>query len=309
MVSISNLIRRGNDAIKLNPPGANVDIHLTDHGSDWLWAAFSVFSFLTLVHVVIFALTPGSKHSLKKFLTSIPLFTNAILAYTYFTYASNLGWTSTPTEFHHVTTEEGLDVRQIFYVKYIGWFCAYPFALFAMEVATNSIELNFDSNSQLYTKLFNMLSGYIAKLLTVEIFVLGYLIGGLIKSTYKWGYWVFGTSGLIFTMALITVSLVKSWNSFDNKKIGSILVILQLVVWLVYPVCWGLSEGGNRIQPDSEAVFYGILDLITFGFIPSLITFSNNRGLDDGFFQKLGHFGTHEKEAVDSPRASGETAV
>ena len=29
---------------------------------------------------------------------------------------------------------------------------------------------------------------------------------------------------------------------------------------MLYPVCWGISEGGNVISPDSEFIFYGILD-------------------------------------------------
>jgi bacteriorhodopsin len=36
-------------------------------------------------------------------------------------------------------------------------------------------------------------------------------------------------------------------------------------LWMLYPVCWGLSEGGNVIAPDSEFIFYGILDC---GLIP-----------------------------------------
>ena len=31
---------------------------------------------------------------------------------------------------------------------------------------------------------------------------------------------------------------------------------------MLYPIAWGVCEGGNVISPDSEAVFYGILDLI-----------------------------------------------
>jgi bacteriorhodopsin len=33
------------------------------------------------------------------------------------------------------------------------------------------------------------------------------------------------------------------------------------LIWLLYPVAWGLSEGGNVIHPDSEAIFYGVLDI------------------------------------------------
>lgn len=31
-------------------------------------------------------------------------------------------------------------------------------------------------------------------------------------------------------------------------------------LWMLYPICWGVSEGGNVIPPDSEFIFYGILD-------------------------------------------------
>lgn len=36
--------------------------------------------------------------------------------------------------------------------------------------------------------------------------------------------------------------------------------VWTLFLWLLYPVAWGCCEGGNVISPDSEAVFYGVLD-------------------------------------------------
>lgn len=30
----------------------------------------------------------------------------------------------------------------------------------------------------------------------------------------------------------------------------------------LYPIAWGLCEGGNVISSDSEAIFYGILDVL-----------------------------------------------
>jgi bacteriorhodopsin len=36
--------------------------------------------------------------------------------------------------------------------------------------------------------------------------------------------------------------------------------VLTLFVWLLYPVAWGLCEGGNVISANYEAIFYGILD-------------------------------------------------
>jgi len=37
---------------------------------------------------------------------------------------------------------------------------------------------------------------------------------------------------------------------------------LTSFLWFLYPIAWGICEGGNVISPDSEAVFYGILDLL-----------------------------------------------
>lgn len=42
-----------------------------------------------------------------------------------------------------------------------------------------------------------------------------------------------------------------------------IVGVWTVSLWFLYPIAWGLSEGGNVIAPDSEAVFYGILDILT----------------------------------------------
>lgn len=46
----------------------------------------------------------------------------------------------------------------------------------------------------------------------------------------------------------------------DVHRVYLICGVWTLFLWMLYPVCWGLCEGGNVISPDSEAVFYGVLD-------------------------------------------------
>ena len=41
----------GNKALDLNPPTA--DLHISVNGSDWLWAAFSVFGASLLIMIVL----------------------------------------------------------------------------------------------------------------------------------------------------------------------------------------------------------------------------------------------------------------
>ena len=46
----------------------------------------------------------------------------------------------------------------------------------------------------------------------------------------------------------------------DVYRVYLICGVWTLFLWLLYPVAWGLCEGGNVISPNSEAVFYGVLD-------------------------------------------------
>lgn len=48
----------------------------------------------------------------------------------------------------------------------------------------------------------------------------------------------------------------------DIKRVFFMCGTLTAFLWTLYPIAWGLSEGGNVIAPDSEAVFYGVLDFL-----------------------------------------------
>lgn len=52
-----------------------------------------------------------------------------------------------------------------------------------------------------------------------------------------------------------------------------------MVLWFLYPIAWGLCEGGNLISPDSEAIFYGILDLLAKPVFGALLIWGH-RGID-----------------------------
>ncbi|KAF4442341.1 hypothetical protein F53441_11769 [Fusarium austroafricanum] len=70
--------------------------------------------------------------------------------------------------------------------------------------------------------------------------------------------------------ALVYIVYMLAWEARLHAKhigpdVGRTFMMcssLTLVVWIAYPIAWGVCEGGNIIAPDSEAVFYGILDLI-----------------------------------------------
>ncbi|CAI5758927.1 unnamed protein product [Candida verbasci] len=310
-------IFKRNKAVDTNSIPSEVDIHLTSHGSSWLWAAFALFALFAIVHGFIYSLVSVRKSGLKKALLTIPLFTNSVLAFAYYTYASNLGYTWIQTEFHHVTTDLGYDNRQIFYLKFVAYFLAWPLVLTLFLINTNT--LLSEDHEDLIKKFITIISQIFTRVLAIEVFVLGLLIGALIRTSYKWGYFTFAVVAQLFVIYLVCYDLNRSFASANRNLLANLIIIFTVIPWILYPVAWGLSEGGNVIQPDSEAVFYGILDLITFGIVPICLTWIAINDIDEDFFTKIWHFHLRdggradvvdEKEVVEeTPRHSGDTAV
>lgn len=50
-------------------------------------------------------------------------------------------------------------------------------------------------------------------------------------------------------------------------------------LWLLYPIAWGLCEGGNVLAPDSEAIFYSILDFLAKPIFGALLIWGH-RNID-----------------------------
>ena len=90
------------------------------------------------------------------------------------------------------------------------------------------------------------------------------LVGALVESTYKWGFYTFGCVSLVYIWWVLFAPARQSAGVIGPayKKTFTISAAFLSFIWLLYPIAWGLADGGNVISPDSEMVFYGILDVI-----------------------------------------------
>ncbi|ANB13718.1 Hsp30p [Sugiyamaella lignohabitans] len=296
---MSILVPRGNEALKLNPP-FGLDIHITTHGSDWYWTVFSLFALASLGGLVFSRIGPQTG---SKFFYYNYMFSTFVLSIAYYTMASDLGWTGIQAEFNHATVDDGglvPGIRQIFYTRYVGWFLAFP-PLVANFAVLSALPIS--------TSFFTVL--------TVEVFVVSLLIGSLIHSTYKWGYFVFAVVSILLTAYNLFFSFRRAATSNVSHITGAVKTVTFGVsavagLMFLYPLSWGLSEGGNVIQPDSEAVFYGVIDICMFIAVPTFFIFTTSTieaeslGLRN-FNTPLFHSDNlaAEKEA----RYSGDTAV
>lgn len=91
------------------------------------------------------------------------------------------------------------------------------------------------------------------------------LVGALTRTRYKWGYYAFGCAALLYILYQL-VWEARRHAFVKGKDIGRVYFmggVLTAILWILYPIAWGLSEGGNVIHPDSEGVFYGVLDILS----------------------------------------------
>ncbi len=109
--------------------------------------------------------------------------------------------------------------------------------------------------------------------------VVCFLIGALVRTSYKWGYYAFALAALFGIMyhVLGTGRNHARPLGADVSKAYTTAAGLLMFLWLLYPIAWGLSEGGNVISLDSETVFYGILDILSKVGVTFLLLFAHNK--------------------------------
>jgi bacteriorhodopsin len=90
------------------------------------------------------------------------------------------------------------------------------------------------------------------------------LLGALTPSRYKWGFFTFGCAALIYIWWILLVKARAGANALGSDVhkayMGSAAFLAFL--WLLYPIAWGVADGGNVISPLKEMVFYGVLDVL-----------------------------------------------
>jgi len=269
-------------SLSVNPPVA--DNNISGHGTDWLWAVTAIYAFVLLL---LTGLTGQRSYTTKPrifhYIFTIALLTGSIA---YFTMASDLGSTPILTELNNHNNHS--ITRQIWYARYINWFVSWPLLLTAALLLTGVSWATI-----LYTWAI------------AGAWVVSWLSGALVHSKYKWGYYVFG---LFAYFVLAHQLLFVGWRTagaLGTRRTYRIIGPLLAFIWLLYPIAWGLDEGGNKISVTSGQIFYGILDLITVPFL-AIIFFFFERGLD---YPGLGLSYTDTRIGLTGPPTTGPPAT
>lgn len=293
----------GNQALAVNSVvGAQADLAITVHGSDWYFTVCAVMGVSTLIFMGL-AMTKPQTHRLFHYITAG---ITAVACIAYWSMGSDLGQVPIAVEFVRKSSKavSAAGTREIFYVRYIDWFVTTPLLL---------TDLLLTAGVPWPTIMITILAD--------EIMVVTGLVGALTSTSYKWGYWVFGMFALFFIAYELFIDARKHANALGGSISSTFrnCGLLTLFLWFLYPIAWGLSEGGNVIHPDSEAIFYGILDIFAKPGFGILLLLGHNKidpaqlGLTfhepGAFGEKRSHHHTAAAEAGHNGVNNGTTTA
>lgn len=277
------IIPRSNHALLVNPPSATN--HLTTNGSNWLWAVTAVYV-ISLLSFKALTFTTRNGERIFHYLFILAAFTGTV---TYFAMASDLGSTPVATELNN-GNNAGI-TRQIWYARYINWFISW---------ACLDITVLLLSGVSWATIVYSVGLSW--------VWVCSWLAGALVSSSYKWGFYAFGLLAyFMLAMQLGWIGLTSARRLGSNKHYGMVAFLL-LFIWLLYPIAWGLDEGGNKISVTSGFIFYGILDLITvpvLGFVFLTLARSWDYGTLGLQFTQYGRTGRREEGVFPEKNLTG----
>ncbi|EXK24670.1 hypothetical protein FOMG_18619 [Fusarium oxysporum f. sp. melonis 26406] len=245
-----DLIYSRNDALDVNPQGGQS--HLSEGGSDWLWAVMACFAFAFLVSYAL-SFRPHHEEKIFHYLFSTALLVGAI---SYFAMASGLAYSVVPTELY---TRDAA-TYQIFFAKYIFWVIAFPIVIVALGLI---------SGVSWATIVFNVFLAW--------IWIISYLCSAYTATRYKWGFYAFGTAAyLLLAFQTMWASRSSSRRSSSRRSSSrrsstdrssvdrdyTMLAGFVNLLWLLYPIAFAVSDGGNVISVTRSLIFFGLLDLL-----------------------------------------------
>lgn len=248
------------------------------------WLQYFAVTAIMAVSTIAFMGLSFTKPRSQRLFHYITAAITLVAAIAYFSMGSNLGWTAIQVEFPRSNPKVAGDFRQIFYVRYIDWFVTTPLLLLDLLLTCG-----LPTPTIIYTILMD------------EIMIITGLVGALVKSSYKWGYFVFGCVAFFFVAYTVVFEGRAHARALgqDIAKVYTVCGVWTIFLWFLYPIAWGVSEGGNVIPSDSEAVFYGILDILAKPVFGALLLWGH-RNID------IARLGLHVRDPAETDVQGGE---
>jgi len=178
------------------------------------------------------------------------------------------------TSFAHITikkTQEHI-FRQVFWARYVDWSLTTPLLL---------LDLAFLAG----------LSGadiFVAVVADVIMVLTGLFAAFASGDRVRWGWYAMACVAYLVIVYVLAISGRRTVSAKDNAtaKLFTSIGGFTLILWTLYPIVWGISDGARKWSVDAEIIAYAVLDVLAkpvFGFW-LLFAHAKNATAVDGFW-------------------------
>jgi bacteriorhodopsin len=145
--------------------------------------------------------------------------------------------------------------RQVFWARYVDWSLTTPLLL---------LDLCFLAG----------LSGadiLVAIVADVIMVLTGLFAAFARKESVTWGWYAMACIAYLFIVYILAVGGRRAVanKSHATARLFAAIGGFTLVLWTLYPIVWGISDGARKWSVDAEIIAYAVLDILAkpvFGF-------------------------------------------
>jgi len=219
-------------------------------GTKTLWVVFVLMFLSTLAFAFMAYRTPVQ----KRLFHLITTFITAFATLSYFAMASGSGNGFSHTVIGESDNHEHV-FRQVFWARYVDWSLTTPLLLLDLAFLAG---LNGA----------NILVAVVADLIMV---LTGLFAAYGVSEGQKWGWYAMACVAYLVIIYQLAIPGRRAVLSKDNQtaKLFTSIGGFTLILWTIYPIVWGISDGARKWSVDTEIIAYAVLDILTkpvFGF-------------------------------------------
>jgi len=248
-------------------------------GVKTLWVVFVLMLIATITFGAMAWSVPVSKRIYHSITTLIVL----IATISYFAMATGTGFTlrhfrwrdhhehGVPDTFRHIH-------REVYWVRYVDWLLTTPLILVDLTLlaglnGSNLFSMIIANNVMVLSGLFSALTPSSTWSIQKDP------IQRLPSRGARWGWYAIGCIAFLYiayTILVTGISVARKKGSAVSRVYTSIATY-TLVIWIAYPIIWGISASSHRLTVDGEIVAYGILDILAKGIFGAWLLYAHHR--------------------------------
>ncbi|WRT68735.1 uncharacterized protein IL334_005715 [Kwoniella shivajii] len=223
-------------------------IHATHVGHTALWVIFALFT-IGLLGVLLMTVRTEKRN---RFFHGVSALVLTIAMVSYLAMSVGLGVSYIPIHNHGVQGSLHHFFRQLYWARYVDWLFTTPLLLLSLSSLAGLSPAS--TLAVILTDVFMIVTGLLSAVTPAR-----WADG----ERSRWAFFAVSSVSFLILWGILFVNGMKAANNRprSTKGLFTLLAAMTFVLWIAYPVVFGLSEGANKVSVDAEIIAYGVLDV------------------------------------------------